>query len=93
MNTRRDYMSIPVEDLSIAEMTDAIGVPKIAEILGTSARVIYSIRHTNRCGVERYMQILKAFKDDESAHRNFLHTKAHIQAKGKPGKEPQRAAA
>lgn len=93
MTTQRDYMSTPAEDLSIAELTDAIGVARTAELLNTSSRVIYSIRHTNRCGVDRYMKILEAFKADEDQHRTYLHTKAHLQTKGKPGKEPERAAA
>ncbi len=67
-----DYMTRPLELLTVSELTDAVGIKRSAELLGVSQRVVYTIRNTNRVGVERQMALINEIRKDENTCRMRL---------------------
>lgn len=67
-----DYQTVALEDLTIAELTDALGVTESAELLNTSARAIYTIRNTNVLSAARVMTLIEAVRSKETACRYKL---------------------
>jgi hypothetical protein len=67
-----DYSTVPLEDLTIAELTDALGVPESAALLDTSARAIYTIRNTNVLSAARVMKLIDAVRAKEKDCRYKL---------------------
>jgi len=75
MNTVRrpsDYSTLPLEEWTVTDLTDALTVVKSAEILKTSLRAIYTIRNTNVLHVERTMRLIDAVRANEEHHRRQL---------------------
>ena len=69
-----------LQDWNITDLTDALGIKRTMDVLGTSARVIYTIRHTNAVGYDRYVKLLDAVKADEKNCRERLVTVRMLQA-------------
>ena len=67
-----DYASVPLEEFTIAELTDALGVEASAALLETSARAIYTIRNTNVLSAARVMKLIAAVRANESDCRYKL---------------------
>lgn len=67
-----DYQTLPIELFSVTDLTDALGVSKSAELLGTSNRAIYTVRNTNGLSLERMMRLIDAVKADEAKYRQAL---------------------
>jgi hypothetical protein len=70
--TPGDFYTLPLDLFSVADLTDAIGIPRSAEILGTSHRAIYTVRNTNEMGLDRIAKLHAAIKQDEAAARSRL---------------------
>lgn len=74
------YKKLPLEQWTITDLTDALSIPTTKELLGTSARVIYTIRHTNAVGYDRYVKLIDAVKADEANCRARLVTLRSLRA-------------
>lgn len=59
-----DYLTVPLELLTLKDLTDATGIAKAAEVLETSARAIYTQRNTGRIGVDRLQKLIDFIKSD-----------------------------
>lgn len=67
-----EYFDLPLELFSVADLTDALGIAKAADLLGTSRRSIYTVRNTNEMGLERRNKLQEAIRKDEKAARARL---------------------
>lgn len=67
-----EYFTLPLELFSVADLTDALGIPVAADLLGVSCRVVYTVRNTNQMGLERLHQLQAAVRKDEKAARSRL---------------------
>lgn len=65
-------LSADLTDWSVSDLTEALGTKRSMEVLGTTARVIYTIRHTNAVGYDRFMKLVEAVRADEPACRERL---------------------
>lgn len=65
-----ELKNMPVEKYSLVDLTDALGIKRSAEILNTSPRAIYTIRHSNVVSPERLSVLIEAVKAD---HANYLY--------------------
>lgn len=74
------YRTLKLDQWTITDLTDALSIPRVRELLGTSARVIYTIRHTNAVGYDRYVKLVDAVKADEKACRERLVTLRSLRA-------------
>lgn len=74
------YRTLKLDQWTITDLTDSLGVERTMEVLGTSARVIYTIRHTNAVGYDRYVKLVDAVKADEKACRERLVTLRSLRA-------------
>lgn len=66
------YHTVPLEELTVAELTDALGVAASSKLLGVSARNIYTVRNTNLLGVDRMQQLIAAIRANEAHYRERL---------------------
>lgn len=66
------YRKLPVDQFTITELTDALGVEVSAALLGTSRRAVYTVRNTNVLGIERHRTLIEAVKSDEAKCRERL---------------------
>lgn len=74
------YRTAPLSDFTITDLTDALGVARSVEILNTSARSIYTVRHTDKVGLDRQLKLIRAVEQDEAACRErlvVLRTRQH----------------
>lgn len=67
-----DYMKLPLEQFNVRDLTDALGVAKSAELLGTTRRAVYTTRNTNCLGMTRVMRLIEAIRADEVNCRTRL---------------------
>lgn len=75
-----DYMTLPLEQFTVTDLTDAIGVVKAAGLLDTSRRAIYTIRNTNVLSVDRVLLLINEMRKDETALRQRLVVMRNMQA-------------
>lgn len=66
------YHDAPIEKMTIAELTDALGIDRAAELLNTSRRAIYTVRNTNVLSIARHMLLIEEVKRDAVACRRRL---------------------
>ena len=72
---RHDYAHLrdaPLDTLTIADLTDALGIGTAADLLGVSRRQIYTVRSSDRLGVARIAKLIGAIRKDEAACRERL---------------------
>lgn len=72
---RHDYAHLrdaPLDTLTIADLTDALGIGTAADLLGVSRRQIYTVRSSDRLGVARIAKLIDAIRKDEAACRERL---------------------
>ena len=67
-----DYMSVPIERLTLTDLTDAIGVAPSAKVLNTSCRAIYTVRNTQSISVNRVLALRAHFRTQEQHYRERL---------------------
>ncbi len=80
MSTQTDYMTAPLETLSIRDLTDAIGIAESAILLKTTPRAIYTQRNTGKISVERMQQLIAQVRTNEAHYRERLAIKRNMQA-------------
>lgn len=73
------YFDLPLELFSVADLTDALGIPEAAKLLGTSCRSLYTVRNTNEMGLERLQVLQHAVRQDEKAARARLVQRRNMQ--------------
>src|ERR1700748_539215 len=73
-----DYQTLPLELFTVKDLTDAVGVARAAEILGTTERVIYTVRNTNSLSSDRMLLLINAVQQDEATYRQKLVIKRNI---------------
>lgn len=66
------YHDAPIEKMTIAELTDALGIDRAAGLLNTSRRAIYTVRNTNVLSLARHMMLIEEVKRDSDACRRRL---------------------
>lgn len=66
------YQHAPLETLTITDLTDALGVARAADLLGTTRRSIYTVRNTNVLGIDRHTKLIDEVRKDEAACRQRL---------------------
>lgn len=67
-----DYMTVPLERLTLTDLTDAIGVAESAKLLNTSCRAIYTVRNTKSISVERVLALREHIRANEPHYRERL---------------------
>jgi len=67
-----DYFTLELELFSVSDLTDALGIPLAAKLLGTSCRSLYTVRNTNEMGPERLGKLQAAVRKDEKTARARL---------------------
>lgn len=67
-----DYATLPLEQFTVTDLTDAIGVGRAADLLNTTKRTIYTCRNTNAMSIERRMQLIAEVQRDEQTNRMRL---------------------
>lgn len=80
MTAALDYATCPLEQLSVKDLTDALGISAAADLLNTSARAIYTVRNTSALSTERMLQLIAAVRLDEEACRRRLVVMRRLQA-------------
>lgn len=75
-----DYMTLPLADFTVRDLTDALGVEVAATLLNTSRRAIYTTRNTNRIGVDRIMKMIEAIRANEQECRTRLTVTRNLKA-------------
>lgn len=74
---RPDYRTLPLEVMSIRDLTDAYGLRQVAKLFDTSARAVYTLRSTNTLSVDRQMKLIDAIRADEARCRERLTVVRH----------------
>lgn len=80
MTETLDFATCPLEQLSVKDLTDALGIAKAAELLNTTARAMYTVRNTSALGAPRMMALIAAVKEDEATCRQRLIVTRRLQA-------------
>lgn len=75
-----DYMTLPLADFTVRDLTDALGVEAAATLLNTSRRSIYTTRNTNRIGVNRILKMIEAIRENEQECRTRLTVTRNLKA-------------
>lgn len=75
-----DFTSCPLEQLTVKDLTDALGIAESAELLKTSARAIYTVRNTSALSADRMLQLIAAVRADEENCRRRLVVTRRLQA-------------
>jgi len=75
-----DYAICPLEQLSVKDLTDALGIAESAELLNTSARAIYTVRNTSALSADRMLKLIAAVRADEENCRRRLVVTRRLQA-------------
>lgn len=73
------YFDLPLELFSVADLTDALGIPAAAALLGTSCRSLYTVRNTNEMGPERLGKLQDAVRKHEKTARARLVQRRNMQ--------------
>lgn len=74
-----DYWQMPLELLTVKDLTDALGVRRSAELLNTSQRAIYTIRNKNMLSERRVLILIREFQTNEADYRQRLIIKRNMQ--------------
>lgn len=80
MTDTLDFATCPLEQLSVKDLTDALGISASAELLNTSARAIYTVRNTSALSADRMLQLIAAVRADEENCRRRLVVTRRLQA-------------
>lgn len=80
MTEQLDYATCPLEQLSVKDLTDALGIAESALLLNTSARAIYTVRNTSALSPDRMLQLIAAVREDEENCRRRLVVTRRLQA-------------
>lgn len=80
MTDSLDFTTCPLEQLSVKDLTDALGIAESAALLKTSARAIYTVRNTSALSADRMLQLIAAVKADEENCRRRLVVTRRLQA-------------
>lgn len=75
-----DFTTCPLEQLSVKDLTDALGIAESATLLNTSARAIYTVRNTSALSADRMLQLIAAVRADEVNCRRRLVVTRRLQA-------------
>lgn len=75
-----DFATCPLEQLSVKDLTDALGIAESAALLNTSARAIYTVRNTSALSADRMLQLIAAVRENEEACRRRLVVTRRLQA-------------
>lgn len=80
MSVDKDYMTLPLEQFTVRDMTDALGVLASANLLGTTRRAIYTTRNTNKIGTDRALQLINEIRKNEAECRTRLVVTRNMRA-------------
>lgn len=72
------YHAKPLTEFSVADLTDALTVKRAAELLNTTRRAIYTVRHTNALSEARVAILIDAIRADEERCRQRLIVKRNL---------------
>lgn len=75
-----DFATCPLEQLSVKDLTDALGIDVSAQLLNTTARAIYTVRNTSALSTERMLKLIAAVRNDEQECRRRLVVMRRLQA-------------
>lgn len=74
-----DYQTLPLELFSVADLTDALGIEKSAELFKTTKRAIYTVRNTNVLSPDRASVLIEEIRKNETRCRQSLMQKRNLQ--------------
>lgn len=80
MTATTDFATCPLEQMSVKDLTDALGIAESAKLLNTSARAIYTVRNTSALSADRMLQLIAAMREDEVNCRRRLVVTRRLQA-------------
>lgn len=80
MTEHLDFTTCPLEQLSVKDLTDALGIAESATLLNTTARAIYTVRNTSALSADRMLQLIAAVRQDEENCRRRLVVTRRLQA-------------
>lgn len=80
MTEHFDFTTCPLEQLSVKDLTDALGIAESAALLNTTARAIYTVRNTSALSAHRMLQLIAAVRQDEENCRRRLVVTRRLQA-------------
>lgn len=80
MTETLDFTSCPLEQLSVKDLTDALGIAESAALLKTSARAMYTVRNTSALATDRMLKLIAAVRADEENCRRRLVVTRRLQA-------------
>lgn len=83
-HTPNDYFTLPLELWSYRDLTDALGIPKCCELLGTSPRSMYSTRSNPIVSAKRMQVLIDAVRANEDEMRRKLVVIRNTQAQRTP---------
>lgn len=66
------YHTLALEEFTVTDLTDALGVKRAAALIATTCRSIYTVRNTNVLGVERQLKLIAEVRSDEARCRERL---------------------
>ncbi len=75
-----DFATCPLEQMSVKDLTDALGIAESAQLLNTSARAIYTVRNTSALSTDRMLKLIAAVRMDEENCRRRLVVSRRLQA-------------
>lgn len=67
-----DYFNLPLELWSVRDLTDALGVDKAVQLLGSTRRSIYTARNKSIVSPARLAKLIDAVRADETNCRSNL---------------------
>lgn len=67
-----DYLSLPLTEFTVRDLTDALTVAKSAELIKSTPRGIYTMRNTGRMGRNRMLALIEAVRANEAELREQL---------------------
>lgn len=80
MTETLDFATCPLEQLTVKDLTDALGIAESAILLGTTARAIYTVRNTCALSAERMLKLIAAVRDNEEECRRRLVVTRRLRA-------------
>lgn len=69
-----DYFTNPLETWTLRDFRDALGLPTIAQLWGTSRAATAMVFTRNRCDLARLQALQDAVRDNEPYYRSTLVT-------------------
>lgn len=67
-----DYFLLPVEQWTVRDLTDALGVDASVKLLGSTRRSLYTSRNKSIIGRTRLLKLIDAVRADEATCRSQL---------------------